>query len=105
MSRKVVLAVTVLALLCAIPALASSAAPAAPSPSSTCPHSVLFELATPAPEAASALPDWLEDVSAATSTAHHHVRGYCACECSTIKDCNVDADCSNNRCSAAISCC
>jgi hypothetical protein len=31
--------------------------------------------------------------------------GYCACECSIIKDCNVNSDCSNNHCSRAISCC
>lgn len=105
MSRKVALALAVLALLCAIPSFAGPAAPAAPSPSPTCPHSALFELATPAPEASAALPDWLEDVKTGTSEARHHFRGYCACECSTIKDCNVDADCSNNRCSAAISCC
>lgn len=31
--------------------------------------------------------------------------GYCACECSTRKDCNVNSDCSNLHCSRAISCC
>jgi hypothetical protein len=30
---------------------------------------------------------------------------YCACECSRIKDCNVDSDCSNHRCLSGISCC
>jgi hypothetical protein len=104
MSRKVVLAVAALALLCALPALAGSAAPAAPAPSPACPHSALFELATPAPAASAALPDWLEDATSETSTTHPF-RGYCACECSTIKDCNVNADCSNNRCLKAITCC
>jgi hypothetical protein len=30
---------------------------------------------------------------------------HCACTCSTIKDCNVPADCSNHACFFGISCC
>ncbi|MFY9824913.1 MAG: hypothetical protein WAM82_26280 [Thermoanaerobaculia bacterium] len=100
MSRVLVLALATVALLSALPA---SAAPQPAVPAATaCPQPVtLFDIVAPEPEAAPALPAWLDD-STGVSTVF---RGYCACECSTIRDCNTNADCSNHRCLKAISCC
>ncbi len=33
------------------------------------------------------------------------LRGFCACSCSSVPNCNTSADCGGNACSAFISCC
>jgi hypothetical protein len=105
MSRIVVLSLAVVALLFALPASAAPTPPSGAAAAATaCPQPVaLFDIVTPEPESAVALPDWLDNPTAASTAVVYH--GYCACECSTIKDCNTNADCSNHRCSRAISCC
>jgi hypothetical protein len=107
MPRAAFLALAVLALLAA--ALPAHAAPPAATPS--CAQAALpfalADLATApapaAPAATTALPDWLAGARPAQTAVVYH--GYCACECSRIKDCNTDADCSNHRCLGGISCC
>ena len=96
MLKSLTLALIAAALLCALPAAAASP--------SACPQP-LFDFAAPQPNSTPALPAWLTDPSPATTPTTTPYRGYCACECSTIKDCNTDADCSNHHCSKAISCC
>jgi hypothetical protein len=103
MSRILILTLATAALLAALPAAAAPAAPAVAAAATACPQPVtLSDILTPAPEPSLALPAWLDSATPASSTVF---RGYCACECSTIKDCNTNADCSNNRCLKAISCC
>jgi hypothetical protein len=106
MLRNLTLALIAAALLSALPAAAVSnpAQPASPPAASACPQpSTLFDLASPQPNYTPAPPAWRNDPSPASTPVLY--RGYCACECSTIKDCNTDADCSNHRCLKAISCC
>ena len=43
--------------------------------------------------------------TSAASPSPTPYRRFCACGCSSIPDCNTDADCSNHRCLPAISCC
>jgi hypothetical protein len=104
MSRILVLTVATVALLSALPAAAAPATPPVPLAATACPQPLtMFDIVTPEPESTSALPVWLDNPTAASTAVVFH--GYCACECSTIKDCNTNADCSNHRCSRAISCC
>jgi hypothetical protein len=105
MLKSLTLAFLAAALLCALPAAAASN-PAQPAVPSACPQPApLFDFAAPQPNATPALPAWLTDPTPATTPTTTTYRGYCACECSRIKDCNTDADCSNHRCLGAISCC
>jgi hypothetical protein len=106
MLRNLTLALIAAALLCALPAAAASnpVQPAAPSAPTACPlPAPLFDLAAPQPNSTPAPPAWRNEPSPAAPPIFY--RGYCACECSTIKDCNKDADCSNNHCARTISCC
>jgi len=103
MLRNLTLALIAAALLSALPAAAASA-PAQPAAPSACPQPVpLFDFGAPQPNFTPAPKAWQNEPSPAAKPVIY--RGYCACECSTIKDCNTDADCSNNHCSLAISCC
>jgi len=103
MLRNLTLALIAAALLSALPAAAASN-PARPAAPSACPQPVpLFDFAAPQPNFTPAPKAWQNEPSPASKPVIY--RGYCACECSTIKDCNTDADCSNNHCSLAISCC
>lgn len=101
MLRNLTLALIAAALLSALPAAAASSPVSAPT---ACPQpSTLFDFASPQPNSTPAPPAWLNDPTPATTPVPY--RGYCACECSTIRDCNTNADCSNHRCLKAISCC
>lgn len=103
MLRNLTLALFAAALLIALPAAAASN-PTQPAAPTACPHPApLFDFASPQPNFTPAPPAWQNDPKPATSPTIF--RGYCACECSQIRDCNTDADCSNNRCLKAISCC
>ena len=106
MLRNLTLALFAAALLIALPAAAATnpAQPSAPSAPTACPQPApLFDFAAPQPNFTPAPPAWQNDPKPAAKPVLY--RGYCACECSTIRDCNTDADCSNNHCSLAISCC
>ena len=101
MSRILILTLATVALLAALPAAAASAPPPVASAATACPQPVtLSDILTPEP--AVTLPAWLDDPTPASSTVF---RGYCACECSNIRDCNTNADCSNHHCLKAITCC
>ena len=103
MSRILILTLATAALLAALPAAAAPTAPAAAPAAIACLQPVtLSDIMASEPEPALALPAWLDSATPASSTVF---RGYCACECSTIRDCNTNADCSNHRCLKAISCC
>ena len=110
MSKGVCLGLAAVALLFALPAAAAPEPPlaVAPAPAASVVNacalsSPLFDVAAPAPAETPALPDWL--TSAAAGPKPVPFRYYCACGCSRIPDCNTDADCSNNRCLKAITCC
>jgi len=47
----------------------------------------------------------VEESTTISCTPGVNCHGYCACECSTRRDCNVNSDCSNHRCLGGISCC
>ncbi|MGH7486459.1 MAG: hypothetical protein ACREMY_12805 [bacterium] len=106
MSRIVILTLAAVALLAVLPATAAPATSPVASVATVagpCPQTVtLADIVSPEPEGTLALPAWLDAPTPASSTVF---RGYCACECSTIRDCNTNADCSNHRCLKAISCC
>ncbi len=105
MLRNLTLALIAAALLSALPAAAASN-PAPPAAPSACPHPAPpFDFTAPQPNFTPAPKAWQNDPTPATTPIATTYRGYCACECSTIRDCNTDADCSNHRCLRAISCC
>jgi hypothetical protein len=116
-SRSALLAAVVLVLLAATPLFAAGpAAPAAPTatpaPSGGCtptagPFADLLAAGFPnVPGKALAGPACKVEASTTIScTPGVNCHGYCACECSTRKDCNVNSDCSNRRCLSGISCC
>jgi hypothetical protein len=95
------------ALLCALPAFAAEtqapaqpAPPAAPLAAPACLAPALTGLLTPAQPVESAdIPAWLDLGS------EKRFHGYCHCGCSTIPDCNNDADCGGASCGRGISCC
>ncbi|HXO18665.1 MAG TPA: hypothetical protein VOA87_01945 [Thermoanaerobaculia bacterium] len=107
MSKKTIFAaLAAFALLSTLSAGAAWAAPApaaAPSPCALALDLPILTAAatTPAP----ALPAWLDPVASPSPAQTTIFHGYCACECSRIKDCNTNADCSNHRCLKGISCC
>lgn len=104
MSRILIPIIATVALLSVLPAAAAPPTPpAAPATTACSQPFTLFDIVTPEPASTPTLPDWLDNPTASSTAVIFH--GYCACECSTIKDCNTNADCSNHRCSRAISCC
>lgn len=109
MSKKTIFAsLTAFALLSALFAGAAWAAPTPAAAASSPCALVALDLTLPdvaAAAPASALPAWLDPVVSPTPAQTIIYHGYCACECSRIKDCNTNADCSNHRCLKGISCC
>jgi hypothetical protein len=119
--RAILLTVTVLALISAAPLLAAgpagkpAAAPAVPAAAAGDCASAdpLGDLAALGFLAAPAAPGRngegplcrLEAATKRSCVPGVNCHGYCACECSRIKDCNTNSDCSNHRCSSGISCC
>jgi hypothetical protein len=101
MLRNLTLALIAAALLTALPAAAASN----PAPTACPQPAPLFDFAAPQPNFTPAPKAWQNDPTPATTPIVTTYRGYCACECSRIKDCNTDADCSNHRCLGGISCC
>jgi hypothetical protein len=77
---------------------ASAAAPLTPG----CKLDVASTFASPAPAISTpALPEWL----AVGDSPSVKFTGYCPCGCSSIKNCNTNADCGGATCSKFISCC
>jgi hypothetical protein len=114
--RSVLLAAIVLVLLSAVPLFAAGPAAKSPLPATAAsggcapaagPFADLVAAGFPSvPGKVLAGPACKVEASTTISCKPGvNCHGYCACECSTIKDCNVDADCSNHHCSRAISCC
>ena len=114
--RSFLLSTIVLVLLAASPLFAAGTAtqspPLAPAASGGCapaagPFADLVAAGFPSvPGKALAGPECKVEASPTIScTPGINCHGYCACGCSTRKDCNVNSDCSNHHCSAAISCC
>jgi hypothetical protein len=113
--RPVLLAALALVLLSAAPLFAAGPAAKSPSqapaPGGGCapvagPFADLVAAGFPAPGKALAGP--VCPVAASTTrscTPGVNCHGYCACECSRIKDCNVNSDCGNHRCLGGITCC
>lgn len=112
-TRAVLFASFALALLAALPALAGEApqpavagvaAPVASPLTPSCKLDVPPAFASPAPAASAAsLPEWLEaGLSTVVSKKFH---GFCPCGCSSVPNCNTNADCGGGTCSAFISCC
>jgi hypothetical protein len=101
------IAVVLLAVLpaAAAPAQPAVAGPAVPAVSPLTPSCNLDAPATfvsPAPAVSTpALPEWLA-IDGNSSIKYH---GYCPCGCSSIKNCNTNADCGGGTCSQFISCC
>lgn len=59
---------------------------------------------TVAQDIVSAQPEIAKATKAPTLEAKK-LRGFCACSCSSVPNCNTSADCGGNACSAFISCC
>lgn len=107
MKRTTFLALAALFLLAALPAAAAQAPPvqapaASPATLAACAHALSALDLAPAATQAAVLPAWLATTTAQSTTKY---RGFCACGCSFVPDCNTNADCSNNLCLQAITCC
>ena len=59
---------------------------------------------TVAQDSVSAQPEVIKATKAPMLQAKK-LRGFCACSCSSVPNCNTSADCGGNACSAFISCC
>jgi hypothetical protein len=101
-TRTILFAGIACILLAALPAGAapvSQAQPAAP-----CKLDVPSPFASPAPAvAAPALPEWL--AGGISSASSHKFHGFCPCGCSSVPNCNTNADCGGGTCGQFISCC
>lgn len=100
-SRTILSLLAALVLLAALPALAAPAPPAVitgSAPTAACHADIASPFTTAVPAAAvPAAPEWLVG-----RTKFH---GFCRCGCSTIPNCNTNADCGGGVCSSTISCC
>jgi len=87
------------------PASVGAAAPAASPLTPACKLDVPAPFASPAPAGATpALPEWLAG-GGLSSTLGRKFHGFCPCGCSSVPNCNTDADCGGSTCSQFISCC
>lgn len=108
-ARTILFACIAAALLAVLPAAASPvpAQPAITSPAAApltpaCNLEAPATFASPAPAISTpALPEWLA-IDGSSSIKYH---GYCPCGCSSVKNCNTNADCGGGTCSQFISCC
>jgi hypothetical protein len=102
-TRTILFAGIAAVLLAALPAAAAPAPQA--QPAAACKLDVPAPFASPAPAvAAPALPEWLAG-GGISSTLNHKFHGFCPCGCSSVPNCDTNADCGGGTCSQFISCC
>jgi hypothetical protein len=87
------------------PAIAGATATAISPLTPSCQLDVPAAFASPAPAISTpAVPDWLT-TGGLSSALSHKFHGFCPCGCSSVPNCNTNADCGGATCRPNISCC
>ncbi|HEV7517599.1 MAG TPA: hypothetical protein VGR07_14965 [Thermoanaerobaculia bacterium] len=108
LGRTILFAGIAAALLAVLPAAAGSVPQAQPALTPACQLGIPATFATFASSAPAvaipAVPQWLAG-GGVSSVLQHKFHGFCPCGCSSVPNCNTNADCGGATCSPNISCC